>query len=322
MKRRLIFTVALWVGAGSLSVVASPLDLAQLSRQTSWVLHADMDKFKTTTLSAFLRQKSADAGIEEKMHSFKSHFSFHPIDDVNSVTIYGFDADRDRAVVLIQAVFKTEQMVGLLRDPQVVTYGPYTIYSWSNETCKKKDSREYGVVRGGNLIVMAGSIETVQKALDVLDGTAENASTGSHLSGYIAEPGQFLYVRANRVCEIAKNDSENVVFKQIEQVLMTAGEIDGRFQSRMDVGIPDQEKAIQIQHIIRGLIAFGLMDAQQNNPELVPVLKTVQVQPGAGLLSLWMDYKSEELVDVLTKAVGRMAAIEKKASSSPATQTP
>jgi hypothetical protein len=64
------------------------------------------------------------------------------------------------------------------------------------------------------------------------------------------------------------------------------------------------------------------MDAQQNNPELVPVLKTVQVQPGAGLLSLWMDYKSEELVDVLTKAVGRMAAIEKKASSSPATQTP
>jgi len=90
----------------------------------------------------------------------------------------------------------------------------------------------------------------------------------------------------------------------------------------VDIGIPVQEKTIEIEQIIRGFIAFGLMDAQQNNPELTPALKAVQIQPGAGLLSLWMDYKSADLVDVLTKAAGRMAAKEKIASSSPVPQAP
>jgi hypothetical protein len=322
MKRRWIFIVVLLVVAGGLSAFASPLNPAQLSRQANWVLHADMDMFKTTTLSAFLRQKSADAGIEEKMDSFKSRFSFHPIDDVHGVTIYGFDTSQDRAVVLIHAEFKTEKIVGLLQEPQMVTYGPHTIYSWNNETCKKKNSREYGAVRGGNLIVMAGSMDAVQKALDVLDGTSENASTGSYLSGYIAEPGQFFYVRADRVCEIAKDDSENVMLKQVEQFLMTAGEINGHFQSRVDMGIPTQEKAVEFEQIIRGLIAFGLMDTQQNTPELTPALKAIQIQSGAGLLSLWMDYKSAELVDVLTKAAGRMTAKGEIASSGEAPQLP
>ncbi len=323
MRRRLILTAVLLVGAGSfIEVFASPLNSAQIARQANWVLHADLDTFKTTTLSAFLRQKSAGAGIEEKMDLFKSRFSFHPIDDVHGVTIYGFDTSQDRAVVLIHAEFKIEKIVGLLRDSQMVTYGPHTIYSWENETGKKKSSREYGAVRGGNLIVMAGSMDVVQKALDVLDGTSENASTGSYLSGYIAEPGQFFYVRADRVSEIARNDTENVMLKQMEQVLMTAGEINGHFQSRVDVGIPVQEKVVEMEQIIRGLIAFGLIDAQQNNPELMPVLKAVQIQPGASLLSLWMDYKSAELVDLLTKAAGRMAAKEKVASSGSVTQTP
>jgi hypothetical protein len=51
---------------------------------------------------------------------------------------------------------------------------------------------------------MSGSLESVQQAIDVLDGTTENASTGSYLSGFIAEPGQFLYVRADQVYEIAR----------------------------------------------------------------------------------------------------------------------
>lgn len=306
----LTFIIAVGVVPG----LAAPLNPAQINRQANWVLHADMDTFKSTTLSAFLRQKSAEAGIEEQMESFKKMFSFHPIDDVHGVTIYGFDTEQDHAVALIHAEFNANKLISLLSQPEMVAYGPHTIYSWNVKT-GKKNKREYGTIWGYNLILMSGSIESVQHAIDVLDGTTENAATGSYLSGYVAEPGQFLYVRADQIYEIAKNDPDDIMMKQMEQLLMTAGEVNGRFQCRVDVGIPSQEKLVEIEQICRGLLAYGLLDFKQNNPELSPLLQAVQIQSSAGLLSAWMEYKSSDFVDALSKAAKRAAAKENAASA-------
>ncbi|MEN6306861.1 MAG: hypothetical protein ABFD91_03820 [Anaerohalosphaeraceae bacterium] len=302
------------IAVGVVPGFAAPLNPAQINRQANWVLHADMDTFKSTTLSAFLRQKSAEAGLEEQMESFKKMFSFHPIDDVHGVTIYGFDTEEDHAVALIHAEFNANKLISLLSQPEMVAYGPHTIYSWNVKT-GKKNKREYGTIWGYNLILMSGSIESVQHAIDVLDGTTENAATGSYLSGYVAEPGQFLYVRADQIYEIAKNDPDDIMMKQMEQLLMIAGEVNGRFQCRVDVGIPSQEKLVEIEQICRGLLAYGLLDFKQNNPELSPLLQAVQIQSSAGLLSAWMEYKSSDFVDALSKAAKRAAAKENAVSA-------
>jgi hypothetical protein len=295
--------------AGIVPVWGAPLNPAQINRHANWVLHADMDTFKSTTMSAFLRQKSAEAGLEEKMEQFKKMFSFHPIDDVHGVSIYGFDNEQDHAVALIHAEFNANKLISLLTQPEMVTYGPHTIYSWKAQN-SKKNKREYGTIWGYNLIIMSGSLESVQQAIDVLDGTTENAATGSYLSGFIAEPGQFLYVRADQVYEIAKNDPDDIMMKHMEQLLMTAGEVNGRFQCRVDVGIPSQDKLVEIEQICRGLLAYGLLDVKQNNPELSPILQAIQIQPSAGLMSVWMEYKSSDFVDALSKAAKRMTAKE------------
>ncbi len=301
IRNTLILTALIGFAVASGAVYASPLNAKQIDRKANWVLHADMDAFKTTMLFTFLRQKSVEAGIEEKMNLFKSQFSFHPIDDVNSVTIYGMDSNRDRAVVLIHAEFDVNKIVPLLPNSTMVSYGRHSLYSWDNSACHKS-MRQYGAVWDEDLIAMAGTLESVQKALDVLDGVSENASMEPQISRYVTEPGQFFYVRADKVAEIAANDPNNMMLKQVEQIIMTAGENSGRFRSHVDMGILTQEKLAEVEQIIKGFIALSLIDAQEKNPELVPVLKAVQVKPNPGLLSLSMDYQSADLIEMLTKA--------------------
>lgn len=301
IRNTLILTALIGFAVTSGAVYASPLNAKQIDRKANWVLHADMDAFKTTMLFSFLRQKSVEAGIEEKMNLFKSQFSFHPIDDVNSVTIYGMDSNRDRAVVLIHAEFDVNKIVPLLPNSTMVSYGRHSLYSWDNSACHKS-MRQYGAVWGEDLIAMAGTLESVQKALDVLDGVSENASMEPQISRYVPEPGQFFYVRADKVAEIAANDPNNMMLKQVEQIIMTAGENSGRFRSHVDMGILTQEKLAEVEQIIKGFIALSLIDAQEKKPELVPVLKAVQVKPNPGLLSLSMDYQSADLIEMLTKA--------------------
>jgi hypothetical protein len=52
------------------------------------------------------------------------------------------------------------------------------------------------------------------------------------------------------------------------------------------------------------------VDVKKNNPELSPILQAIQIQPSAGLMSVWMEYKSSDFVDALSKAAKRMTAKE------------
>ncbi len=70
-------------------VLAGPLVIEQVSGSASWVVHANQQQFKKTQIGQLIRKEMVTLGIEENLSNFAMIFSFHPLDDVRDVTVYG-----------------------------------------------------------------------------------------------------------------------------------------------------------------------------------------------------------------------------------------
>ena len=86
----------------------------------------------------------AKFGIEEKLEDFATVFSFHPIDDVRDVRVYGNGPAREEAVVMIEADFDQEKLLALVRlneHYEEIEYGDITLNRWLHEDGKSGESQ-------------------------------------------------------------------------------------------------------------------------------------------------------------------------------------
>jgi len=106
--KKLLMVIVTSVLVLEVPVLAGPLDLEQVSGTASWVVHANQQQFRKTKTGQLVRTEMVNLGLEEHLTNFATIFSFHPIDDVRDVTLYGEGKDRKNAVVLIDGFFDKE----------------------------------------------------------------------------------------------------------------------------------------------------------------------------------------------------------------------
>ena len=58
---------------------------------------------------------TGETGDAAKLDQFKTIASFHPLDDIRNVTIYGRGKDKANAVAIFEAAFNKDTLLGLLR---------------------------------------------------------------------------------------------------------------------------------------------------------------------------------------------------------------
>jgi len=193
-------------------VFAGPLMKQQVSATANWVVHSDYEQFRNAQIGQLIRQEMANLGIEEKLNDFATVFSFHPIDDVRDVTIYGNGPAREEAVVLIDANFDEEKLLALVRlnkHYEKIEYGDITLHKWLHEDEKSGESQMmYGCLYNGNIVVMSAGLDAVIQAVDVLKGTASNADSGVFDQAELNAQGAFFQVAANDVAQMAREQGE------------------------------------------------------------------------------------------------------------------
>ncbi|MBW8039273.1 MAG: hypothetical protein FVQ85_04670 [Planctomycetes bacterium] len=278
MKKLLMMVVAsVLVAEGS--VLAGSLVIEQVSGSASWVVHADQQQFRKTLTGKLIREELVNLGIEENLSNFATIFSFHPLDDVRDVTVYGTGKDRAKAVVLIDGFFDKERILSLLRmNPQYkeIKHGNIVLHEWFDENQKDPNQMMYGCFYKDDLIIMGAGLDAVKLAVDVLNGSAKNATGDTFNQAALNAKGAFIQVMGKRVGEMVGQDPEAAALKQTDQLSLSIGETEGNFY--MDLGLitKSEEAAQAITQMLEGIIAFVSLPNQEQ-PKLAELAKKIKV---------------------------------------------
>jgi hypothetical protein len=261
--------------------LAGPIKLEQVSDGASWVVHANQQQFRKTQTGRLIREEMVDLGIEENLTNFANIFSFHPLDDVRDVTIYGTGKDREKAVVLIDGFFDKERILSVVRmNPEYkeIKYADIVLHQWMDENQKDPNNKMmYGCFYKDDLIVISAGLDAVKHEVDVLKGSANNAANGLFSQTALNTEGAFFQAAGKRVGEmVAGEDPQAVALKQSDQLGLAIGEIEDNFYIDLSVIARSEDAAQAIAKMLDGIIAFISLP-NEGQPLLPDLAKKIKV---------------------------------------------
>jgi len=299
------------------SAFAGSLQKHEVSRDANWMVHADYESFCKSTIGKLIRTELAVQGIEDKLKSFKTVYSFHPIDDIHDVTIYGQGEDKEKAVVLIEGQFDPEKLIAMVRmnaKHSEIPYGDVMLHRWLHEE-RKKDKVEtqmmYGCVLKGRLVAMSAGLDAVKQAVDVLKGSAENAAGRSFDLVAQAKGGVFFQAMATDVGEMASQEQRAVVLRQTDELGLVIGEDEGKVYCSLGLSAKTAEVAQNVNKMLGGMIGLAAL-AGEGQPKLAEFVRHLKTSCEGNTVQLRFESDSQSLFDFLKEHWERQQEQEDK----------
>jgi len=286
------------------SAFGGSLQKNEVSRDANWIVHADYESFSKSKIGKLIRAELAVQGIEDKLKSFRIVYSFHPIDDVHDVTVYGQGQDKEKAVVLIEGQFDPEKLIAMVRmnaKHREIPYGDVMLHRWLHEE-RKKGKREtqmvYGCVLEGRLVAMSAGLDAVKQAVDVLKGSAENAAGRSFDFEDQANEGVFFQAMATDVGEMVDQEQRAVVLRQTDKLGLIIGEEEGKVYCSLGLSAKTAEVAQNVNRMLGGMIGLAAL-VGEDQPKLAEFAKRLKPSCKGNKVQLRFESDSESLFDFL-----------------------
>ena len=261
-------------------VFAGGLIKANVDADANWVVHADVEKFKETKIASIIDNELKAAGVYEQLDFFKSVFSFNPVEDIKSITIYGKGQDEANAVVIIKGNFDMDVLENLIRQNpyyEEKKHGKYVLHSWIDE--KKVDQgakRQFGTFHNKDILLGAGA-DSIGKALDVLDGKARNArQKGLFKALKKSDKNAFIVAAASGVGKITEQWEQAMMLKHTKESSLKVGESEGNVYIDLSLQTSSSQTAEELTQLIQGIIAF-LNLAGQEQPQIAQLASSIKV---------------------------------------------
>jgi hypothetical protein len=285
--------------------LGGPLAKEQVAASANWMVHLDYDQFSQSKLGQLIRDVATEKGLEAKLLEFKQTFSFHPIDDVRNLTVYGQGEDKSKVVVIVQGNYNEDTLLGLVRmneNYQEIPAGDLVIHSWIDD---KHNDRAYGTFYDADQVIIAGSVDAVKLAVAVLNGKEKNAKEVDSFSLPATKgPGAFLLASARDVSSMA-NHRNALLFKQTDELTLVIGEANEKFYIDADLKAKTPEAAVAMSQMAQGLIAVGVL-AGKNHPELAQLAASLGISVENNLVQVSFQMESEKIFAAMKKACDRM----------------
>ncbi|MGD0900834.1 MAG: hypothetical protein ABR915_23630 [Thermoguttaceae bacterium] len=251
-----VWSLAAVVALGFVTAAqAVPLDPKFVPAGATWVAHVDVDAVRacTVTQKAYDQclEKHKDA-VEKGIATVREKLGMDPRTDLHGITLYGPKIGQHKGVMIVQADVDQKlltERVKKAQDYKSTKYGSYDISSW---TAKGKMGQHpaAGAFWKPGVTVLGDSPESVQFALDVLDGKKPSMAKGSPLVADLPA-GATVVVRATGIAE-AQLPGRSPLPKQIESLCFAMGEYQGTSFLNAKVVTKTPETADQIKKIIEG----------------------------------------------------------------------
>ena len=305
MKNSMLVLVAgVWLIAAP--TLGGPLAKEHVSGSANWVVHVDVEQFRTTRMHQLARPELENLGIEKKLSDFATFFSFHPLDDLRDVTIYGKGQDRKTAVALIEGTFDKEKLLALLGmapEHEEIQYGDIVLHKWvdhNKKDCDGAAQTTYCCFYQDDLIVMGTGLDAVKHAVDVLDGTTADAANVVFSQAIEDAKGVFLQVMANNIRQTVPEHPKAAVLRQAEGFALAAGEVQGTFYIDWRLTAKSEEVAHAINKILDGIIAFAML-AGEDDPKLAELAAMVDLSCQQNVVRVYFESDPAHVVKFLVE---------------------
>ncbi|MBM4059211.1 MAG: hypothetical protein FJ275_13410, partial [Planctomycetes bacterium] len=239
---------------------AAPLDLDRVSAKAVWVMHADMDAARESTVVKRMVERAVKkhAQLETMLAMAAKMMGMDPRKDLHDVTLFGLDTEKKNAVMIVRADANRaflEKMVEKARDHETMKHRDYTLHQWKRQGKKGRGGDTVvGSFHRDDVMVFARSADRVQMALDVLDGKADSADGEGPLAGR-TRPGSILVARAAKV----DPDTKCPVLRQGEGYRVAMGESEGRSFYRARLEMESAEAATLAESVADGFAATAVL---------------------------------------------------------------
>ncbi len=259
---------------------ATPLQKSEISPTANWALHADLDAFRNSTFGKLLLTELKAQGIEEKMQSFASIFSFNPLTDVRGVTLYGKGKDRNNAVAIFDGQFDPDKLLSIVRlnaQYQEIPYQGVTLHRWLNEDQKKGTSElMYGYIHKGREVVISSGLDALKGAVDTLNRSGTSTSTALLNQIPPGDGGTFLQIAATGIGEIVGQDPKAAILQQADSLSLAAGETTQKVFIGLRLQGQSPEVAENVLKMAQGVVAMAQL-ATPEQPKLSELAKNVTI---------------------------------------------
>jgi hypothetical protein len=300
--KKLLMVIVTSVLVAEGTVLAGPLVMEQVSGSANWVVHANQQQFKKTKIGQLIRKEMVTLGIEENLTNFAQIFSFHPLDDVRDVTVYGSGKDREKVVVLVDGFFDKERILSVLRtnpEYKVIKHGNIVLHQWIDEDQKDPNNKMmYGCFYRDDLIVMGAGLEAVKLEVDILNGSAKNAAGGIFKQTALDAKGAFIQAAGKRVGEMFGQDPDAAAFRQTDQIGLAIGEVEGKFYIDCRLTAKSEEAANAITQMLEGILAFISMPNQEQQI-LAELAKKIKINCEVKTVKVRFESEPEVVVQFL-----------------------
>lgn len=296
------------VAASAAVASAEPLDLGRVPAKAVWMMHADMDAARESSVVKRMYERAIKKHpqLETMLGMGTKMMGMDPRKDLHDVTVYGLDTDKKNAVMVVHADANRaflEKMVEKARDHKTMKHRDYTLHQWTHRGWKGGDGETVvGAFFKDDVMVFARSADRVEMALDVLAGKAESVDGDSPLAGRV-RPGSILVGRAVAI----DPDTKCPVLRQGRGYRVAMGENDGMSFYRARLEMDSEEAARQAEAVTEGFVALGKLRFGDEE-QVMKLIDGVETTTSGSTSSIAWDAKADDVWTVAEKMAEKMEA--------------
>ena len=279
---------------------AGEFEPAQVSANSQWYLHFDVDGFKKGPLGKFaLEQASKEA---EKIDALALLMQFDPRKDLHGITAFGSVVKDDLVgTVLVKGSYKKAQLLALLEttatDFKKTQINGVEVLSWKDED---EDKQSFGtffdkdhILVGEDRIHLLHALRVLTKKapalkVDTLKGMAKEKGT-HYLSGLLHVKGIPIPPEAN-------------FMENVSTIGMTVGENDKNLIASMKMITTGEEECTQLQLIMQGFVALAhlslITNKEPSGKETIEILKGINITKDNKTVFINLSHPVEKIMEL------------------------
>ncbi|MCE5184762.1 MAG: DUF4315 family protein [Planctomycetaceae bacterium] len=263
---------------------AAPLDHRQVPADSAWVVHVDFERFHQTRIGELVTAQITEKH-KEKIDALAQLLGSNVLTDLTSLTLYGPDGHEENAVSLVKGRFDKDKLVAFLKLNSAYSESVYegkTLYSWVDEHRRKN---QVGAFAADNVIAISQTSSALQAALDVLAQKGKSLADKEQPRLYTlsqAPEGSFVVAAAEGLSRLGGPEHAAILNNSNFLVFITS-EQDARLKARLQLESQTEESALQIEQIVRGMLAFVTLQLN-DQPQMQKLVQScIITRDGANL---------------------------------------
>ncbi len=276
----------------TLPVMGVSVNKSVISEDANWLIHINSVELRKTGLYQYFNSEFRDK-LDEAEQKVIKELDMDLNKDVDSVTIFGNGNFKGDFAVHVVGIFNEKRLIKALKKKdakfKTIKYGKNRIYNFKDEA--------YAVIHKKTNFFFARSEKGIKKIIDnVKRGSVSNSGLIKKLEG-MPENSFFIGI-ADDVANLAGMHSKAVMLQQAEVATFMAVESNRELSLNLALQTKSEETALQLEQMLKGLIAFGSMQSEQLKG-LEVILKKLNVSKSGRALKVNLTMSSDKIIAIL-----------------------